>query len=38
MSKYTIVGKSGRGNIRGSVYEIAYQVEDYAGTYKADFI
>lgn len=38
MSKYTIVGKSGRGNIGGSVYEIAYQVEDYSGTYKADFI
>lgn len=38
MSKYNILGKSGRGNIRGSVYTITYQVEDYAGNYKCDLI
>lgn len=36
MSKYIIVSKSGRGNMRGSVYTITYQVENYSGNYKCD--
>lgn len=38
MSRYVIVSKSGRGNERGSVYTISYQVDGLSTIYKADFI